>query len=305
MRVIYNADKSAVSYEWGSFDEWYDEFKVWAQTPFGASEKKKRDYGSGLSWFGHAGGFDACLKAIDSGWSEKREQLLKLMEGVELELPVYPSMTTMRRRKRKWMDEGDEFSQERAWAGQLDTCWSKPVRTERMLPNTKRVTLAFDVSDNGCVQDSQAMWRAALSLLLCDSLIKAGRIFEVWCIDSTTRPFAGYSAPRTLWSGWMVKGSGDPLVLDRLAGMLGVGFLRTVGFMGQSMGPHEAASGLGGALHQGLPSTLAERRKAGEVVIRVAGCYSKSDALARYKEAWQEVEAASGVGNQEEVATYA
>lgn len=300
MRIIYSTDKRSVSYEWDSFDEWYAEYQTWVKTPRGAAHYYKLhsyEYGNTADWYGHSGGFSATLKAIDSGWSAKREQLLKLMEGVELELPVFPSMTMTRRRKRQWTDDGDEFSQERAWAGQLETCWNKPVRTERMQPNTRRVTLAFDVSDNGGVSDSQAMWRAALSLLLCDSLIKAGRVFEVWCIDSTTRPFEGgwsnASVPSILWSGWMVKGSGDPLVLDRLAGMLGVGFLRTVGFMGQGMGPHNASAGLGSAHHQGLPRTLSERCDAGEVVIRIAGCYSKAEALARYKQAWEEVEAAA------------
>lgn len=83
-------------------------------------------------------------------------------------------------------------------------------------------------------------------------------------------------------------------MLDRLAGMLGVGFLRTVGFMSEGMGPYVAKSGLGSAMHRGLPHGLQERRNAGEVVIRIAGCYSKADAIRCYTEAWREVEAATG-----------
>ena len=56
--------------------------------------------------------------------------------------------------------------------------------------------------------------------------------------------------------------------------MLGIGFMRTAGFMAIGMGPHLAASGLGQAIHYGLPQTLEERRKAGEAMIRIAGCYS-------------------------------
>ena len=315
MQITYNADKSAVSYEWHSFDEWFEEFKAWVKTNAGQAHYKAHggnSYGSSSErfnreWWGHPGGFQPTLKAIDSGWPELREKLLKLVEDVELDLPVFPSTTTVRRRKRRWQDNGDELDMGRVWNGQLDTCWQKPVRTERIAPNTKRVTLAFDVSDNGGVTDEQAMWRAAVSLLLCDSLARAGRVFEVWCIDSTSRPFANnwgaVRDPGTLWSGWMVKGSGEPLVLDRLAGMLGVGFLRTVGFMGQGMGPHVASSSLGAALHQGLPHGLAERRKAGEVVIRIAGCYTKQQAIEHYRLAWEEVEAAAASAKQQEQVT--
>jgi hypothetical protein len=298
MRIIYNAEQTAVSYEWDSFDEWFDEFKVWRLTEEGKRLTGRHAYdfsgSASIKWFGRSDGFNGTLHAIDSGWAEKREQLTKVVEGLELELPVFPSMTNVRRRKRRWTEDGDDFSQERAWSGQLDTCWSKPVRTERLQPNTKRVTLAFDVTDNAGVSDADTIWRAALSLLLCDSLVRAGRTFEVWCMDSTNYPFeAGSGAPTMMWTGWMVKGSHEPLVMDRMAGMLGIGFLRTAGFMGQCMGPHLPARGLGSAAHRGLPATLAERRANGEVVIRIAGCYSKADALARYSEAWQEVEAAA------------
>jgi hypothetical protein len=303
MRVTYTNDKKACSYEWDSFDEWYEEFKTWVKTPEGERHYRAHSncYGGSERWFGHPDGFHGTLKAIDSGWTALREKLCKMVEGIELDLPVYPSVTMMRRRKKVWTDMGDELNQERLWNGQLETAWRKPVRTERLAPNIKRVTLAFDVSDNGYVSNDMAMWRAAVSMLLCESLARAGRVFEIWCIDSTSRPFQwGAVAPNTLWSGWMIKGSGEPMVIDRLAGMLGVGFLRTVGFMAQGMGPHLAASGMGSALHVGLPHTLEERRKGGEVVIRIAGCYTRQEALNNYKLAWEEVERLTG--KQEEAA---
>lgn len=306
MRIVYTENKQGVSYEWGSFDEWYEEFKTWVKTEDGRSHFKAHGHADGGSlysdntfnerWFGHSGGFRATLEAIDKGWPEMRELLFERMQGIELELPVYPSMTTTRRRKRIWTDTGDRLAMDRVWNGTLETAWQRPVRTERIQPNNKRITVAFDVSDNGGVTNDQAMWRAALSLLLCDSLCKAGRVFEVWCIDSTSSAFSwgGSNTPRILWSGWLVKSSGDPVVLDRLAGMLGVGFLRTVGFMAQGMGPHTASSGLGCALHQGLPDTLAQRREGGEAVIRIAGCHSKREVIEHYRLAWEEIEAQTG-----------
>jgi hypothetical protein len=299
MQITYHDDaKRTVSYEWNNFDEWFAEYKEWVKLPANASLRAAHGYtasqltgvGGNLSWYGHKDGFDGTLSAIDKGWSELRQSLERKMADVTLDLPVFPSYTMTRKRKRKWMAEGDDYDQQRTWSGDLEHAWCKPVRTERMAPNMRRVTLAFDVSDNASVSNDQAMWRAALSMLLCDSLARAGRTFEVWAIDSTSRPFAGSYVPTLLYSAWMIKGANEPAVMDRLAGMLGVGFMRTVGFMAMGMGPYVPSSGLGSAAHFGLPHTLEQRRKDGEVIIRIAGCHTKQQALVAYADAWREVE---------------
>jgi hypothetical protein len=298
MKTTYTEDRTGVSFEWETYEEWMAEYKEWVKTDDGKRyysaylDRYANEPCDALNWFGHAGAGVSVLKAIDSGWPELRQQLVAAMDGVELDMPVFPSLTMVRRRKRKWMDVGDDYDQQRTWSGDLEHAWSQPVRTERMQPNTKRVTLAFDVGDNCGVDSSQALWRAALSLLLCDSLARAGRVFEVWCIHSSRECFR--SGPRNYWGGWRVKASHEPVVLDRLAGMLSIGFLRTVGFMSKCMGPYKPTSTLGYAMHQGLPHSLQERRDVGEVVIRIAGCYSKQEAIAQYAKAWQEVEAAAG-----------
>jgi hypothetical protein len=309
MRTIKHSDGASATYEWDSYEEWHAEWVEFSKTARGIEHRRAHGYGSLFTdpkslerWYGHREGFDATLNCINNGWPELRQKLIKLMEGVELDLPTFPSLTMTRRRKRRWNDEGDEYDQQRTWNGDLDHAWAKAVRTEKLQPNTKRVTLAFSVSDNGCVSNDQAMWRAALSLLLCDALARAGRVFEVWCIDSTESAFESYIAPRTLYSGWMVKASHEPAVMDRLAGMLGVGFLRTVQFMSQDMGPWRCSTSLGRCIHTGLPHTLEERRKGGEVVIRIAGCYSKQEAIARYAEAWREVETCTGAQPESDVA---
>lgn len=298
MKITHTDDRTGVSFEWVSYEEWRAEYSEWVKTY--AGERAYRDYAGrhagdsrgALNWFGHLGGGAAVMQAIEIGWPELRERLCQSMEGVELDLPVFPSLTMTRRRKRKWMDSGDVYDQQRAWNGDLEHAWNRPVRTERLQPNTKRVTLAFDVGDNAGVDSSQAMWRAALSLLLCDSLARAGRVFEVWCIHSSKESFT--TGPRRYWGGWCVKASHEPMVLDRLAGMLSIGFLRTVGFMSKFMGPYQPKATLGYAAHEGLPHSLQTRRDAGEVVIRIAGCYSKEQAIAQYAAAWREVEACAG-----------
>jgi hypothetical protein len=304
MKMTRTADYTGVSFEWETYEEWLAEYNSYVKTKIG--EHRYRAYldnkgSDGNSrWYGHEGGAESVLKAIDSGWPELRERLVAAMDGVELDMPVFPTLTMTRRRKRKWLDDGDDYDQHRTWNGDLEHAWSKPVRTERMQPNTKRVTLAFDVGDNCGVTSYQAMWRAALSLLLCDSLARAGRTFEVWCIHSSRESFR--SGPSRYWSGWRVKASHEPVVLDRLAGMLSIGFLRTVGFMSKCMGPFEPTNTLGYAAHEGLPHSLQERRDSGEVVIRITGCYSRQEAIVQYTKAWQEVEACTGIQSKSDVA---
>jgi hypothetical protein len=302
--------EGGVSYEWDTYDAFLEDFKQLkeAEPHYVASHLYFSGGALGMefissaqsdNWYGCDGGAYKCMSLVENGWPELRERLAKMMDGIELELPVFPQMDNVRRRKRRWMDQGDTVSMTRVWNGQLDTAWQRPVRINRMQPNTKRISLAFDVSDNANIRNKEAMWRAALCTLLCDSLARAGRVFEIWVIDSTVGPF--YSGPHKLWSGWCVKQTQDPLVMDRMAGMVSIGFMRTAGFMAEGMGPYRVTSSLGGSLHYGLPATLRRRQAEGEVVLRIAGCYSKEGAIDEYARAWQEIEAAIN-GTQEDAA---
>lgn len=288
-----------ISYEWDSYDEFLEDFAQFKEAEpqyikshlYFTTENTYWSAPQSKDWYGCDGGAFVCMGLIENGWPDLRERLAKMMEDIELELPVFPTLSTVRRRKRKWMDHGDTLSMPRVWNGQLDTAWQKPVRVNRVQPNTKRISLAFDVTDNGNVRNKDAMWRAALCTLLCDSLSRSGRVFEIWVIDSTSRPFV--SGPRQLWSGWCVKRTSDPLLMDRVAGMVSIGFMRTAGFIAEGMGPYEVTGSLGAAMHSGLPATLRQRQEDGEVVLRIAGCYSKAGALSEYARAWQEIEAVS------------
>lgn len=282
-----------VSYEWDSYESFVPDMKQIAATyPTFMSNVVGTGGMSNVSWWGCADGFAGIQRRVENGWPELRTQLLKMLEGLDLELPVFPSMSTARRRKRRRDDHGDTLDIHRVWDGQLDKAWDRPMRTERMMPNTKRITVAFDVTANACVSNSQAMWRAALCTLLCDSLARAGRIFEIWVVDSTSNPFSAWGAgvPKRLWSAWCVKKTADPLVLDRICAMVSVGFMRSAGFTAMRAGPWPPSSGFGGALGSGLPHTLRQRREAGEVVLRIGECYSRQAVVAEYANAWREIE---------------
>jgi len=287
-----NGELAGVSYEWDSYEEFLPDLKQ-------IQEKKPHFMNSitsmsGDRWWGCSDGFHGVQRRVQNGWPELREQVLKMLKGIDLELPIFPTHATVRRRKTRHDDHGDSIDMTRVWNGQVDTAWARPVRVERQAPNTKRITLAFDVTANANVTNDMAMWRAALCTLLVDSLARAGRIMEIWVIDSTSNPFQwGQKAPPRLWSAWCVKKTNDPVVLDRLCAMVSVGFMRSAGFAAMGCGPWTASSGFGGALGTGLPYTLRERVKAKEVVLRIGQCYSRKQVIDEYRSAWEEVEAAS------------
>lgn len=288
-----------VSYEWESYEDFYkDREQLREAKP--VFIRHVEGFDAGQSWYGVTDGAAGVYRRIANGWPELREQLLAMMKGLELELPVFPTQATVRKRKIRRDDHGDTLDITRVWDGHLDTAWSRPVHTERMVPNTRRITLAFDVTANASVTNDMALWRAALCTVLVDALARAGRIMEIWVVDSTCSAFQySYSTPKSqrpppnLWSAWCVKRTADPVVLDRLCSMVSVGFMRTAGFTAMGCGPWTPSSGFGGALGQGLPHTLRQRREAGEVVLRIGQCYSKKAVIEEYRRAWEEVELAS------------
>lgn len=296
---LTNVDREC-SMEWESFDE----FKPHMEAVMKRNERARSTlYQPAIAaqrWFGAASGTEL-LEYVDKGWPELRKRLERMLEGIESEVPRFPTETHMRRRKRRFADSGDELIQERVWNGNLDEAWVKPTRVERLIPNQKCVTIAVDVTASAYITNDQALWRAALGFLLVNSLARAGRTLEIWITDSTGTPYDGYLSqkspihgvhPNKLWTAWRVKSSSEPLVMDRLVSMMSVGFMRTAGFVAMHSVPEwKVAGGYGSALNSGLPHSLRDRQSRGETVIRIGGVFSKEAALAEYSRVWQEVEA--------------
>jgi hypothetical protein len=290
--VHLDPDGRGVSYEWESYEDFLPDLaKIKEKRP--AVFKGTLECGGARDperWFGCKSFYDVQHKTA-YGWPELRERCIKMLNGIELDLPLFPTMSQVRRRKRIRDEQGDALDIGRVWNGQLDTAWERPVRTERNAMNTKRITVAFDVTANAYVSNDMAMWRAALCTLLVDSLARAGRVFEIWVVDSTASPFTwGSHMPMKLWSAWCVKRTGDPLLLDRVCAMVSVGFMRTAGFMAMGAGTWSPSTGFGAAMNYGLPMTLRKRQESGEVVLRIGECYDRRSVINEYKRAWEEVE---------------
>jgi phage tail protein X len=291
-----------VSFEWESFDTFKPDFDRIIKARPAAFERQLLSVDTGWSsrdkfnWYGTVDGWKDVMHKTEHGWPELRQTLAKMLDDIQLEIPPFTSYVSTRRRKRVRAEHGDTIDMMRVYNGDLDHAWELPAHIERMAINTKRVTLVFDVTANGGIKNSQAMWRAALCMLLTDKLASVGRVFEVWVIDSTAGAFntgfftAARSAPRVLWAAWCVKRSNDPIVMDRLCAMLSIGFMRVAGFMAIGAGPWEPNPYIGSAYNRGLPCTLRDRRAAGEVVVRIGECYSKEEVLIEYARAWKEVE---------------
>lgn len=226
------------------------------------------------------------------GWPELRTKLESMLANMELEVPRFPSQTEIRRRKRHRGDHGDTLDMPRVWSGDLDHAWSRPKRIMRVMPNTKRITLCFELGAHCGITNEQAMWRAALCMLLVKSLTQAGRTFEIWCQSSTGHCFNS-GGPNTLRVGWCVKRAAEPVVMDKLCSMVSVGMLRTNAFMAYNMTPYIPNYSLGSPVNSGLMHGLRERQKAGEVVLRIGHCFSKYDVLDTYKRSWNEITEAS------------
>jgi hypothetical protein len=296
---------TSVSFEWENFEK-FDSDTEW-MTRQGVRPHATAFSGGGLSymgsqWLGGPRSAKEFMDKVRNGWPELRQELAAMMEGIELELPQVPNRADMRRRKRHRDDHGDTLDMTRVWNGDIGRAWERPVREDVHTVSTKRVTVCVDVMSHAGITNSEAMWRAALAVALCDSLAKTGRVFEVWTSASYTHLWQ-YGTPLMCWHGWCAKRTTDPLNLDRLCSMVSVGFLRVPSFWAAHavLDWHPTGS-YGHCGNSGLPHTLQERKDAGEVVLRIDQCYNKRQMLAEYARAWKEVEAHAALAHQEHVA---
>jgi len=289
---VFFESKHGLSYEWQSFEDWLvDEERLGKLKPTHYSKVKEISDGAS-KWSGTPGGYDAFRKLMLYGWPERREKLERMMAHEDIQAKITQGRGMTRRRKIQRGDHGDHLDQERVWMGDLENAWTRPVKMNRLTSTSKNVTLVFDVSASGGVSDEDSLWRAGLCMALTDSIARSGRTYEVWIIDSTFSAFQkhAHKCPNRLWSAFRVKASGDPVNMDRLCGMLGVGFMRTTGFLAMSAYLSDPGWGYGCALRAGLPHTLHQRRLQGETIIRVSDGFSRADMLKQYDLVWQEIE---------------
>jgi hypothetical protein len=131
----------------------------------------------GAEWLGVAGDVQhpslAAVAALaDTGWQRGVDRITEAMEGITD--AVTPKSV---RRRRVWSDQGDALDIHRVYSGQLDTAWTRTVRS----PANARIlqTVVVDSLDSGGVSADVIFWRGAAVVTLADRLQAAGYAVEV------------------------------------------------------------------------------------------------------------------------------
>ena len=280
-----------LSMEWETFEQFFADIAQASK----AGQRMNVNPHNAVEWYGTCGGADGVMRRVRDGWPELRAKLEELTRDIELELPNVPARAMLRRRKRHRSDHGDTLDMTRVWGGELDRAWERPVREDVHTVTTKRVTVALDLGTPWHMTQTDTLWRAALALLLCDRLARAGKVFEVW-VTGTAQDIwhvAPTGTNNTMTAAWCVKRTQDPLVLDRLCSMVTAGFWRACGFWSfHTVLDAKVASRYGyyPGNHEKLPASLQARRDAGECVLHARACLSKRAMLAEYARSWEEVE---------------
>lgn len=275
-------------FEWESFEQLDDDL---TEMQGRAAGYYANHSSHGYNWWGCASP-ERLKEHVRSGWPELREEALKLLSDVEFNVPATISRNIVRRRKIRNADHGDELHMPRVWNGELDVAWSLPKRFDIHRISTKRVTLAVDVGTHCGLDNKSAMWRAALTIKLADALVRAGKVFEVWAVATAKNVFDNHN-PDQVTLSTCIKRTNDPLVLDRLASMVSMGYHRCCGFEAFHAVKSWHVNYLYGYYpggHERLPETLEDRRSAGELVLHLKRAFSRDAALREYNRAWEEVE---------------
>lgn len=278
-------DGNMLSLEWESCEDFERDKAKLSQYAIG-QVTRPRSY-SNDAWYGHKDGYPGFTQAIARGWPELRAILAAMLAGIERDLPLVPSYAETRRRKRRRGDAGDELDMGRVWNGELDKAWTRPVKDNRLATDQRRVTVVINTAMGHTISNEKAMWKAALAMLVCDSLIRTGRSVEIWSVASCTDMWTQGRFPLTTLA-WCVKKTSEPVLMDRLATMVSVGFFRTYGFLAMHTQPDLEVIGYRGyPCNIALPHTLKEREDRGEVVVRIDRCYTKQEAIAQYQQIWK------------------
>lgn len=275
------------------YHQWFDSFEELTKlTPEMINRKNSRLWAqlqenrhNNTSWFGGPRTIGEMHDKVINGWPEMRtrthlyvKQLNDTLETTE----AIPIDIEHRRRKRTRGDYGDTLDIHRVWAGELDKAWERPTKKPRLTLSERYVTLYADLCASSGKDAFASIWRAAVAIKLVDLYTQAGYSLEVWVGNSARYAYPGSSIVSS-WYASRVKEYSMPVHEERFAAMLGVGYLRAVGFAQMVAGPYGADYSLGYPANEGLPLPLRERAANGERVLRVGECYSFHDAIRQLK----------------------
>lgn len=123
-------------------------------------------------WFGVKGGYKAVEQIVRDGWPEGVKKMFDALG--QLRDVVKPQSV---RRRMEWRGQGDEYDIHRAWSGQFDKAWRRPVRKAGVGP--LHVRLLCNTTESASTAAESMFWRGAVTLFLADALTEAGYNVEI------------------------------------------------------------------------------------------------------------------------------
>lgn len=230
-----------------------------------------------LSWFGIEGGADGVYEAIESGWADGAQSLLRMFG----DLPqVKPCQSVRRVLKRG--DHGDEFDIHRLYSGGLDQAWTRRARGHRV--SVKGVTIVCATGASHRISAEDMFWRGVCALSICDTLTQAGYSVEVIGTGGVSHADKAQSPNVKHQASVTLKSHEQQLDIESLAACLALaGFARTVMFRKLAEADYDIAGNFGVTLEpQGfaddaliVPASITNRTAAikwlSEAILKITG----------------------------------
>jgi len=170
-----------------------------------------------------------------------------LKKAVNKESKDYTQQIQVSRRRRIKAGNGDELDIHKVFQGNIDTAWSKTIR-ETVDRSHNLITLFVDCGGIWVESLEDSLWRAAVSFVLYEDLMRAGKTVRIIVGSSSVGTFRRYPGYVSSWSV-TVKNYNEQLAPERLAAMSHLGFFRTCGFAIKATAPILANWGLGRSIN--------------------------------------------------------
>ena len=167
-----------------------------------------------VSWWGCRGKIAGVRKLQEEGWPSGVKKSLEAIG--QLQIPFVETM----RRKRIFGPAGDELNLDRFYRGDLGNAWEFRARRKMAGIGINVTRIYVSVCASASRTGDEFFWRGAAALALIDALESAGRSCELWAYETCTNPLVKEGSDYCISNMILVKESGDPPNLERIATVL-------------------------------------------------------------------------------------
>lgn len=239
------------------------------------SEEMRVDSGLHRRWYGVPSTKDA-YALFENGWPEGAERAMQWRDEL---LRITPPPRLIKRR-RQWMDDGDELDYERMRAGLTDQMWKTASRRKMVGPRVIDISTSFG---GNCWNDSETLfWNGAAMLVIADLLEQAGYQTEIGATIEIHYPLS--RVDRCCLHRIIVKRAGESLRMDSVAAVLShPAIFRVIMFRAFMAQPWDVGPNLGSCREGNMETPLRDKLIAmGEIPrpeIMLGNVYAKDTAV--------------------------